>query len=460
MLIAGDLRESTPRILCAVHRAIIDGGFVAEYHGRIPTPALAHYAFSQHQPCIMVTGGHLSGDRNGLLLFHPRGEVLKANEAPIMQAVSGIRQWLYAQDGNQAPFNAQGMLPAGDLPPEQTGARDAYRNRYVSTFGVQALRDARIIFYQHSAVGRDLLTDLLQTLGAEVIAVGRSETFVPLDSENMTPAYQNYFQQLAAQHRGAFAIVSTSSDSSSPILADEHGQFHSGDTLGVQVAIWCGTDFAAFPVNASDALDVYLGSNHISCQRTKVGSPHVLDAMYQASLGGKARVVGWEANGGFMLGADLMIGTGLLSALPTRDALLPIVATLIAARSQGLALSELFARLPQRFSESGLITNFPLEISRALITAFTDDTPENRQELAFYFTPAKGFGDVTQVDSLDGIRILFSNGDIAHMRPSGNSPELRIYAVASSQQRADAIVAAAIADDGIFHQMASNVVQT
>ena len=34
-----------------------------------------------------------------------------------------------------------------------------------------------------------------------------------------------------------------------------------------------------------------------------------------------------------------------------------------------------------------------------------------------------------------------ANGDVAHVRPSGNADELRIYAVADSQDRADAIAA-------------------
>jgi len=38
----------------------------------------------------------------------------------------------------------------------------------------------------------------------------------------------------------------------------------------------------------------------------------------------------------------------------------------------------------------------------------------------------------------DGVRVLFDNGDVAHVRPSGNADELRIYTVADTQARADA----------------------
>ena len=39
------------------------------------------------------------------------------------------------------------------------------------------------------------------------------------------------------------------------------------------------------------------------------------------------------------------------------------------------------------------------------------------------------------------MRLFFAGGDVAHLRPSGNAPQLRIYANADTQQRADEIVA-------------------
>src|SRR5450756_1683700 len=53
--LAGDLRESTPRILGAVARAIVDSGRKVEYLGLIPTPAIANYGLKHGGPSIMVT---------------------------------------------------------------------------------------------------------------------------------------------------------------------------------------------------------------------------------------------------------------------------------------------------------------------------------------------------------------------------------------------------------------------
>jgi phosphomannomutase len=74
--------------------------------------------------------------------------------------------------------------------------------------------------------------------------------------------------------------------------------------------------------------------------------------------------------------------------------------------------------------------------------------------LTRFFTPALGFDDVARINVLDGVRIYLRNGDVAHVRPSGNAPQLRIYANSDSQARADQIVDLALREpDGILRQL-------
>src|SRR5437763_2973747 len=63
--IAGDLRDSTPRITRAVAAAIADGGYKVINCGKIPVPALAYYALQANAPAVMITGSHIPADRNG-----------------------------------------------------------------------------------------------------------------------------------------------------------------------------------------------------------------------------------------------------------------------------------------------------------------------------------------------------------------------------------------------------------
>jgi hypothetical protein len=63
-----------------------------------------------------------------------------------------------------------------------------------------------------------------------------------------------------------------------------------------------------------------------------------------------------------------------------------------------------------------------------------------RAALEKFFSTDKGFGAIDAIDYTDGIRIFFANGEIAHLRPSGNAPQFRIYSVAGTAARAEEIV--------------------
>ena len=92
------------------------------------------------------------------------------------------------------------------------------------------------------------------------------------------------------------------------------------------------------------------------------------------------------------------------------------------------------------------------DVNQTIVAQWLNDDPraqairQKRETLEKLFTSAKGFGRVTRINTQDGIRCYFSNDNIAHTRPSGNAPQLRIYALARTQGRADAIVAMGIAE--------------
>lgn len=458
--LAGDLRDSTPQIMNAVHQAIVDGGYVTKNCGFVPTPAVALYGLSKNAPSIMVTGSHIPADRNGIKFNKADGEVLKDDELGIKEAVAIVRDELYSQELQDSIFNEDGMLKTpAEIPAATDDAAAMYIARFVDVFGERAFTGKKIVFYQHSAVGRDLLVTILEKLGADVVPVGRSDAFIPIDTENVTPKDHAYFARLAEENPGVFAIASTDGDSDRPFVIDEHGAFHRGDELGAVVAHWFKADAAAYPVSASDAVDQYLNDNGVALMHTRIGSPYVVVAMQEEAAKGKQRVVGWEVNGGFMLGADMDVHGKTLAALPTRDALLPIVVALQAAVDADMSVSEVFAALPKRYTEAGLINDFPTEVSAIIVSKFSDDTAETRQALSEFFTAEHGFSAITKIDSLDGVRIFFDNGEIAHLRPSGNAPQLRIYSVADSQERAAEIVALAIAEpNGIFRAIENALV--
>jgi phosphomannomutase len=131
--------------------------------------------------------------------------------------------------------------------------------------------------------------------------------------------------------------------------------------------------------------------------------------------------------------------------------MLPIVAVLAAAAKRRVYVSKLFSELPQRATRAGLLDDFPVEVSKSIVTRLEK---EGRETIGRYFTRELGFEPVKSLNGVDGLRIYFENGDIAHLRPSGNAPQFRIYAVADTQKRADEIVDLAVKEpDGVLRRL-------
>jgi phosphomannomutase len=159
----------------------------------------------------------------------------------------------------------------------------------------------------------------------------------------------------------------------------------------------------------------------------------VVAAMMEAAAhDADKRILGWEANGGFLVGSDI----GDLGALQTRDAVLPIIVNLVAAKEARVSLAMLWSQLPPRFGRSGLIDGVPVETSRDIVARLIAD----RRFVADLFSRQLGLGALVAMSLVDGVRMHFASGDVAHVRASGNAPQLRVYANADSETRADAIV--------------------
>ena len=488
----------------AIVRAVRDAGLRPVNLGAIPTPALTYYGIRHKRGSIMVTGSHIPFDRNGYKTNSARGELMKEDEAPINAIVERIRDKLYRQPFEESPFDEKGLFKTGhqDLPPAVEAGAAAFLRRYQTFFEGRSLQGRRVIVYQHSAVGRDLLVELLRLLGADAIPAGRSESFVAIDTENigndLLAELQRYVDRIGAEVGPVDAVVSTDGDSDRPLLTavdriSSEGEpwrgrthFYGGDLLGMAVAEYLKADAVVAPISCNDAVD--RGPLRGALQpKTRIGSPYVIAGMERAKALGRRRVCGWEANGGFLLGSDIEEGGRKLEALPTRDSFLPLLCVLFAAQEEGAPVSALFQRLPRRFSRASLLRNFPREKGRRLVQRFSPADPnvkeavfekdevrafgadgqpvplssdlqkellDIRERLSRRFTRTEGFDRIVRLNFLDGIRIWFANGDVAHVRPSGNADELRIYAVADTQERADQIVKLGVAEpNGILRRL-------
>lgn len=409
--IAIDNRPSSPAMAQACIAAIQAQGFEAIYYGVIPTPALAYSAMQDEIPCIMVTGSHIPFDRNGLKFYRPDGEITKIDEQAILAAEVSF-------ESDITPPN----LIASSRAAEQ------YVERYTSLFEPELLKGKRIGIYEHSSAGRDIYQGLFQALGAEVISLERTDEFVPIDTEAVAESDKIKARAWSKEHNLDF-LFSTDGDGDRPLVADEDGEWLRGDILGLLCAQVMGIEALAIPISCNSVIASSPMFKTVS--KTKIGSPYVI-AEFDELLINYQTVAGFEANGGFLLGSDITFNSHHLKALPTRDAVLP--ALMLLAKSKQMRISEMVCALPPRFTASDRIQNFATEKSRQIITKATLEPSALLEALGFQAAV------VESVDTTDGLRMTLKNGDIVHLRPSGNAPELRCYAESDSVEKANQIV--------------------
>ncbi|MBF0494577.1 MAG: hypothetical protein HQL28_05550 [Candidatus Omnitrophica bacterium] len=532
--VAGDLRPSTARIKNAVSAAIRDMGGAVDDQGFVPSPVLAFYAMGKKIPSVMVTGSHIPADRNGIKFTKVSGEVLKSDEQAILAAVLSERKKVYAEFvGGASLFDENGKFKVQSSKfkvQSSSVSSETYIRRYTNAFTGAVTPGGKPIFlYQHSAVGRDIAKEIFESVGINVYAPDekidisyvdeegitrketvplRSDEFVPVDTESVSNKTLAVFKSVMNREKINIGVT-LDGDSDRPLLVyrvfekekpTEELAYVTGDILGLLTVIGleemgAKASFVAIPVSANDAVAKVLGEKGIEVKLTKIGSPYVIAAMNGFIVGASAKgdtlgnVFAWESNGGFLVGNDIEfkvqsskfkaavgngIPFGIMKALPTRDAMLPLLTVITSAQKEKTGVQGLIDKLPKRFTHADRKKDFPNETSAKIISAISPEPAEKIVEMIFekdtvvldldegkiykmphdersarYFLIKEkierafgryGFGEVEVINYRDGVRITFTNGEISHLRPSGNAPEFRNYAVAATPERAREIV--------------------
>ncbi|MDH6018062.1 phosphomannomutase [Vibrio splendidus] len=411
--VAIDNRPSSPAMAQATISAIESMGYTVVYYGVVPTPALAYAAMQVEIPCIMITGSHIPFDRNGIKFYRPDGEITKADEQAILNA--------------NVEFSPLTILP--ELVANKTGG-EFYTERYTSLFDSNLLVGKRVGIYEHSSAGRDIYQGLFESLGAEVISLERTNEFVPIDTEAVAESDKEKARAWSKVYNLDF-IFSTDGDGDRPLVADEDGEWLRGDILGLLCSKAIEVEALAIPVSCNTI--IARSSEFSIVSLTKIGSPYVI-AEFESLSKQYSSIAGFEANGGYLLGSDVEVNGKVLKALPTRDAVLPALMLLALSKQENTSIKKLVEALPERFNHSDRIQNFATEKSLSIL-AQGKQNPEELLELI----GMKKVG-VSKVDLTDGLRLYLSDLTIVHLRPSGNAPELRCYAEASSFEAAKSLV--------------------
>jgi len=404
VLVGYDLRPSSPAIAEDCLNAIAASGFEPVDAGAVPTPALALQAMTTNSAAIMITGSHIPADRNGLKFYTPAGEISKADELGIVAALS-------TDDVADTPF---GRVDEHDV------ALKAYLERCIALLPAGSLAGLKIGVFEHSTVSRDLMGEVLRALGAETVSLGRSDTFVPVDTEAFSDGLFAPLRGWVKEH-GLDAIISADGDADRPLVMDGAGNFVRGDALGLLAARFLEARTVVTPVTSNSAIERTGFFEQVI--RTRVGSPFVVAEMETADS-----VVGFEANGGTFVGSGLS-----LASLPTRDAILPVIAVLGLSAREKISVADLVSRLPLQVAVADRLQEVPGERSSAFLQRLQND-PAYAAEV---FAPHT----IANVNAIDGLQFHLTTGETVHFRASGNAPELRSYVEAGTAERASELLA-------------------
>ncbi len=423
ILIGRDFRASSPAISAIAIAAIRKASFRPRDCGALPTPALALTGLARKAACLMVTGSHIPADRNGIKFYRPDGEIDKADEAAITAAAEAIR-------AENAVFDAV-QEAADDLHAEAMALYDA-RNRALLPEG--SLAGLRVGVHQHSTVARDLFATVLIHYGADVVALGRSETFIPVDTEAVSAETVALLQGWAVHH-GLHAIISADGDGDRPLVTDETGTPIRGDLVGLIASRLLGATAVATPVTSNSGIEAAVAGKVL---RTRVGSPFVIAAMNDAVASGETAVVGFEANGGTLTATPFTVNGYALAPLPTRDSLMPVLAVLSLAAAENRPLSQIAAGFALPAAASDRLEHFPVETSAALMA----ELRSSAGALSAFLAP---IGVPMKTSDIDGLRVTLDDASVIHFRPSGNAPEMRCYVEAKDEAAAARLLAAGLA---------------
>lgn len=392
-----DMRLSSPRIKDAVIQAILDEGSAVAFQGVAPTPALAYYV--KEKKCaggIMITGSHIPEHMNGIKFFLPSGEILKEDEAEIEKLFADIEQIEPAVRANAVTEQPDANFLYTEL--LRKHAFKITRSKQRPFNGLTIVVDGR------SSCQSLVMPGVLRLLGATVHELPQPTNFLSVDTEKTVA---NPELAAALVEHNADVGVAYDGDGDRAVFYQKDGALVMPDVICTLIARNEAFETIVTPINVSSVIDC-LNKDVV---RTLVGAPYVVAEMKNLLAEG-TKCFGFESNGGVIFG-DYHF---------SRDAGVPTVEVLNWLRHR--PLHEVRRDVPVYFQVKDKF-DCPTTMNTVLL------------ERAQHEFVSKFDDGVEDVETMDGVKIIFKNHAWILFRPSQNAPEFRIFTEARTKEQAE-----------------------
>lgn len=398
VVVGSDARCTSSMLLSAMISGLASAGCKVYNAGVVPTPTI-QYTVKERMVDggVIITASHNPPEYNGIKVLAGDGVEVSRKEE------KAIEEIFFDQGFRRARWNQV------KEPSILEGVIEDYLAGVTRHIEVEAVREKRfkVVVDPANGVGSLTLPTFLHRLGCKVYVIN-AELDGRFPSRPPEPRPEN-LGELARTVKALKADlgVALDGDADRAIFVDETGKIHWGDKTFALIAKFFlmknPNSTIVTPISSSSIIREVVNKYGGSLVFTKVGSVEVSHKMKElnATLGG-------EENGGVFYAPHIPVRDGTM----TTGLILNIMA------ESGKSLSELLSELPAYFikkSNVKCLNELKGKVMERVIKEF-EGLPK---------------------ETVDGVKVFFSNGSAVLIRPSGTEPAIRIYAEAKSEGEVD-----------------------
>ncbi len=398
IIVGYDGRDTSPIIVKVVCSTLNYAGLDCNNVGLNPTPCL-EYATKKlgYKGGIMITASHNPPQYNGIKPIASDGVEISREDELVIEDIYFTKKW----KNNSSKFGS-------------TKEENSTIKEYLD--GIKSQVDSSKILEKKFKVVLDLgngaqsvtASKLCEELGCQVITINEKiDGLFPGRGSEPTP--ENLSELSATVKKtGADFGIAFDGDGDRSLFCDNKGIILTGDKSALLLSKYIleknPNATVVTCLNSGSSIEKIAASSNAKVIRTKVGSVEVSRKMVLTNA-----VLGFEENGGFMLGKHN----------PVRDGAMTMVLVLELLAKTDKTISELIDDLPPSFTTKTKIS-CSRDDAQKIINKLIEEHPDS--------------------DTTDGIKITFDEQSWVMVRPSGTEPIIRVYAEGSSQEKLEKLI--------------------
>jgi phosphomannomutase/phosphoglucomutase len=400
--LARDTRTTGRMLVNAAASGLQSVGIDVDRLGVVPTPGAQAYAEREGVPAVMVTASHNPAEYNGVKLVGADGVELAVDE------LERIERKFLTEQFDDVAWDAVGSDRAVDT------ARRQYVDQLLAAVDREAIEDADLTVALDPGHGAGALTspEFFRELGCKVVTVNAQPDghFPGRDPE---PVRENLADLgRLVQAADADVGIAHDGDADRAIFFNEHGEYVEGDATlaALAEAELDEDDTTVSAVNVSQRLVDVCERTGADLDLTPIGSTQIMTRIRQLEAEGESVPVAGEGNGGIIFPNYRM----------TRD---------------GAYTGARFLELLADRSASEVVEPYSDYHNVRVNVEYENDAEREALLGAAEDRALEADADRT---TIDGYRLDYGDAWVL-ARPSGTEPVVRIYAEATSEERATSL---------------------